>query len=153
MAKVVGMDANNPTCPESCGEYAPGDNYCRRCGMYVATPELVQEEQSLVISDEPPLLRALAPQRAGLPAPAARVAAAVAVGTALQVGVAIFARYIASSAARPPAARPPRVSRRAITKVEPAEKPVAPVMDDGVIAVIESVTFRRIWMKRNTPVD
>lgn len=146
------MDANTPACPESCGEYAPGDNYCRRCGMYVATPELVQEEQSLVISDEPPPLRALAPQRAGLPAPAARVAAAVAVGTALQVGVAIFARYLAASSARP-VARPPRVSRRAITKVEPPEKPAAPVMDDGVFAVIESVTFRRIWMKRNNPVD
>lgn len=144
------MDAKNPVCPESCGEYEPGDNYCRRCGMYVATPELVAEEQSLVVSDEPPPLRALAPQRAGLPAPATRVAAAVAVGTALQVGVAIFARYLSSTAPKP-VPRAPRVSRRELAKAEPPEKPAAPVMDDGVFAVIESVTFRRIWMKRSNP--
>lgn len=146
------MDANNPTCPDSCGEFEAGDNYCRRCGMYVATPELVEEEQSLVVAEDAPPLRALAPQRAGLPAPAARVAAAVAVGTALQVGVAIFARYLSSTAPKP-APRAPRVSRRAVAKAEPPEKPAAPPMDDGVFAVIESVTFRRIWMKRGNPTE
>ena len=123
--------------------------------MYVAAPEFVDEEEhSLIVAEEEPRLRAIAPQRAGLPATANRVAAAVAVGTALQVGVALFARYIVASSAPKPAVRAPRVSRRALVKAEPPEVPAeptrAPVMDDGIIAVIESVTFKRTWLRRNS---
>jgi hypothetical protein len=138
-------------CPNNCGEYEPGDNYCRHCGMYVAAPQFVEEEHSLIVTDESPRLRALAPQRAGLPAPVNKVAAAVAVGTALQVGVALFARYLSSTAPKP-SVRPQRVSRRALMKPQPPEAPApAPVMDNDVMAVIETVTFKRAWIRRNNP--
>ncbi len=140
------MDAKNPSCPETCGAYEPGDNYCRRCGMYVATPELVEEARTVIVSEERPALRAIEPHRAGLPVPAQRVAAAVAVGTALQVGVALLARYMSNSAPRA-VARPQRTSRRAVANREP-DAPPAPLMDDSIIAVVESVTFRRTWLRR-----
>lgn len=119
--------------------------------MYVAQPEIVdEEERTVTVVEQRRPRREMQTYRPGLPVPSTRVATAVAVGTALQVGVALLARYMAGSA---PKAAPRRsIARRVVSsapiEVQQAQPQPPTMMDDGIIAVVESVTFRRTWLRR-----
>ena len=80
-------------CPDCAAEYAPSDNYCRKCGMYLAA---LQGGALMRTSGE---TRALERVRAPLPAPMRKAATAVAIGAALQVGVGLAAKYFAAQGA------------------------------------------------------
>ena len=131
------MDENGSACPDCSSGYDPSDNYCRRCGMYLAALGALPP----VRTDTTP--RDLAPFRAGLPAPVKKVATAIAVGTALQIGVGLAGRYFARQAAQRAAASlaPPSRKSRAVAPVEPRPEPQSE-------AVSETLTIRRVWMKR-----
>lgn len=143
------MDPLAASCPDRCNAYEPGDNYCRRCGMYVAPPEVVdEEERTVTVVEQRRPRREMQSYRPGLPVPSSKVATAVAVGTAVQLGVALLARYMAGSAPKP---APRRGIARSLAQQQPTETrevQQSPVLDDNVIAVIESVTFRRTWLRR-----
>ena len=126
-------------CPDCAAEYAPSDNYCRKCGMYLAA---LQGGALMRTSGE---TRALERVRAPLPAPMRKAATAVAIGAALQVGVGLAAKYFAaqgaSKAASTALATQPRRSRRAerYDDSDPME---------NVAAVSETVVVRRVWIRR-----
>lgn len=145
------MDPLAASCPDRCNAYEPGDNYCRRCGMYVAEPEVVdEEERTVTVVESRRPRRELQAHRPGLPVPSTKVATAVAVGTAVQLGVALLARYMAGSSPRPAPRRgiARNVAPQQAVEAREVEKSPAPVMEDNVVAVIESVTFRRTWLRK-----
>ncbi|MCC6381576.1 MAG: hypothetical protein IT304_03660 [Dehalococcoidia bacterium] len=132
-----------PTCPDCSAPFDQADNYCRRCGMYLA---------ALRPAPAPPVpLRpqtALAPARAALPAPVKKAAAAVAIGTALQVGLGLAGRYLASQAARQAATaavKAPRAVARA-ERTPPVERASSA---DEALAVSETFLIRRVWIRRS----
>jgi hypothetical protein len=125
-------------CPDCGTDYTIADNYCRKCGMYVAALRDVAVVQ--LPPPEPPA-RYERP-RAPLPAPVKKAATALAIGTALQIGVNLAGRYLAGQAANKAtnAIRPSVTSRRpSRTVAEPANEP---------IAVSETVMVRRVWIRR-----
>ena len=133
---MAGMDELVLTCPDCMTGFEPGDNYCRRCGMYLAA------QQPLTMAERVQEVRAVQTWRPGLPSPAVRAAAAVAVGTALQVGLALAVRALAASAkeaARPAPARPKR--QRAVS-VQPQRQVEPPA---NIAEVTETVVFQRRW--------
>lgn len=125
-------------CPDCGVEYTIADNYCRRCGMYVAALRDVA-----VVQLPPPAPPArLERERAQLPVPVKKAATALAIGTALQIGVNLAGRYLAGQAATKAtnAIRPSVPSRRQSRAVgDPASEP---------IAVSETVMVRRVWIRR-----
>ncbi len=117
--------------------------------MYVAPPEVVdEEERTVTVVEQRRPRREMQSYRPGLPVPSSKVATAVAVGTAVQLGVALLARYMSGSTPKPAPRRSIARSLAAQQPTETREVQQAPVMDDNVIAVIESVTFRRTWLRR-----
>ncbi len=137
------MDENQQVCPDCGAPYAPADNYCRQCGMFLAA---ARNLPAPVITT-----RALANRpRASLPVPVARVATAVAIGTALQVGMGLAGKYLARQAARAaisavrPAPRPR--SRVAPQRAVAAREPEA--VELPATAVSETLLIRRVWMRR-----
>jgi hypothetical protein len=132
------MHVDAQPCPDCGTLFDLPDNYCRHCGMYLAAlkatlPAPVPE-------------RAVVTSRPGMPAPMRKAATALAIGTALQVGVTLAGKYLASQAARgaseavqsapPPARR--RVERR---QPDPEIERAA--------AVSETVIIRRQWIRRD----
>lgn len=89
--------------------------------------------------------------RAALPAPVRKAATALAIGTALQIGVGLAGRYVASQAARQAAraaVNGAAASRRKPAPTETAVKPTASGQDHDAVAVSETVMIRRVWIRR-----
>jgi len=126
-------------CPDCGAGYAPEDNYCRQCGMYVAAL------RTLPVTT-PPAAAAVATVRPGLPTPVKKAATAIAVGTALQVGVGLAGRYMARQAARQAlaAVKPARRARPAGATPAPAQDPV-----EGAAGISEMLLIRRVWLRRD----
>ena len=127
-------------CPDCGAGYAPEDNYCRQCGMYVAALRTLPMAA-------PPAQHAVETVRPGLPAPVKKAATAIAVGTALQVGVGLAGKYMARQAAKQAlgAVKPGRRGRKA------EATPAAVVEDpaDGAAGVSEMLLIRRVWLRRD----
>lgn len=129
-----------PTCPDCSAPFDEADNYCRRCGMYLAA---LRPATALAVP--PRSHTALAPVRPALPAPVKKAAAAVAIGTALQVGIGLAGRYLASQAARQAATAAVKAPR-SVARTERA----APASDgDEAVAVSETFLIRRVWVRRS----
>jgi hypothetical protein len=132
-------------CPDCGAPYALDDNYCRQCGMYLVAVRNLPATTTMT--------RALERPRAALPAPVAKVAAAVAIGTALQVTAGLAGRYLARQAARGAVeavkpkkrARRPEPQTKAVQQVQPA--PADPMR--GASAVSETLLIRRVWIRRD----
>ncbi len=144
------MNEEPRSCPDCNASYFVTDNYCRQCGMYVAA----LREMPLVRSEPAPPAR-LERERAVLPAPVRKAATALAIGTALQIGVGLAGRYVASQAAR-------QATRAAVNGVNGAassrrkpvrnETPSRAVTTDpnrDAVAVSETVMIRRVWIRRS----
>lgn len=133
-----------PACPDCNSAYEIDDNYCRKCGMYLAAMRPAQ----LTAAGS----RALEPVRsAGLPAPVRKAATALAIGTALQIGVGLAGKYIASQGAKQTAvsaAKP--LARRGGRKGQAAKRGDAVVRDplEDAAAISETVMVRRVWVRR-----
>ena len=114
------MNEEPRSCPDCSASYFVTDNYCRQCGMYVAALRempLVKTEAAVPARTER--------ERAALPAPVRKAATALAIGTALQIGVGLAGRYVASQAAR--RRRGPRSTaqpHRAASQLETKRLPV-----------------------------
>lgn len=136
------MDSRALPCPDCAADYDSGDNYCRKCGMYLAAlggGALATMNGST---------RALETVRPGLPAPMRRAATAVALGAALQVGVGLAAKYFAAQGASKAAAtalatQPKRGKEQRPPRYEEDDDPLA-----NVAAVSETVVVRRVWIRR-----
>ena len=90
-------------------------------------------------------------ERAALPAPVRKAATALAIGTALQIGVGLAGRYVASQAAR-------QATKAAVSGVNGSRRKPAgngtlsrDVSNDEIqdaVAVSETVMIRRVWIRR-----
>ncbi len=137
-----------PTCPDCQNGYQPDDNYCRKCGMYLAALR-----DTAIVPAPPAALAARPPrQRASLPAPVKKAATAMAVGTALQIGVSLTGKYLARQAGKQAVnavvgsrAKPAKATRPA-RQVAPNPQPVDPY--PHAAAVSETVVVRRVWIRR-----
>ena len=140
------MDDEPRSCPDCNASYFVTDNYCRQCGMYVAALRempLVKTERAIPAKVER--------ERAGLPAPVKKAATALAIGTALQIGVGIAGKYVASQAARQAtraAVNGAAASRRKPVRSEAKAPPVAVDPMQDAVAVSETVMIRRVWIRR-----
>jgi hypothetical protein len=75
-----------------------------------------------------------------------RAVAAVAIGTAVQVGAKLAGRYMAKQAGKKAVSSlKPTVAKKAAAPVAKAN-PTAPF--DDAVAVSESFTVRRVWIRR-----
>ena len=141
------MDDETSACPDCSSEYVEADNYCRNCGMYVAA----LRSMPLVRSETAPPVK-MQRERAGLPAPMRKVATALAIGTALQIGVGIAGKYVASQTARQATraavnAATTRPARSAKRHAEPVQVVPTDPRDDAT-AMSETVMIRRVWIRR-----
>ncbi|MGD9934493.1 MAG: hypothetical protein AB7T37_12360 [Dehalococcoidia bacterium] len=130
------------TCPDCAQPYETEDNYCRRCGMYVAA---VREQTALAARPVQPLER-YQRERAPLPAPVKKAATAVAVGAAMQVGLSLASRYLAGQAAQ-------KAARAAVSgptgrRGRALSSPSHSGLPDDIAAVSETVIVRRMWIRR-----
>ncbi len=91
---MAAMSADEQICPDCSASYTIEDNYCRKCGMFVAAL------RQMTTADAHPANRAIVAARPGLPAPVKKAATAVAIGTALQIGVSVAGKLLANQAAR-----------------------------------------------------
>jgi len=133
------MTDQTSLCPDCSASYEIDDNYCRQCGMYLAA---VRPLPAVVPARE---TRALEAARPGLPAPVARVATAIAVGTALQIGMGIAGKFLANQAANKAvnASMKPRGKQKQSAEV-PARRD-----EDSAAAVSETLIIRRVWIRRD----
>ena len=140
-----------PTCPDCQNGFQPDDNYCRKCGMYLAA----LRDTAIVAAPQPVLPARQPRQKAALPAPVKKAATAMAVGTALQIGVSLTGKYLARQAGRQavnavvgPRAKQPKASRPS-REVTPAPAPASQVDPyPHAAAVSETVVIRRVWIRR-----
>lgn len=91
---------------------------------------------------------ALEPVRPALPAPVKKAATALAIGTALQIGVGLAGKYLASQGGKQAvtaAARPSLRRRKNRSKNE--ERAVSDPLEDAA-AVSETVLIRRVWVRK-----
>jgi predicted amidophosphoribosyltransferase len=122
----------------SCDSVADGDdNFCRQCGA-----PLVGQRLPAKVDNRRALMR---PERRPVPAPVKRAVAAVAIGTAVQVGAKLAGRYMAKQAGKKAVATLKSAPRKAAAPV--ARTNQAAPFDDAV-AVSESFTVRRVWIRR-----
>ena len=141
------MNEEPRSCPDCSASYFTADNYCRQCGMYVAA----LREMPLVKS-EAAIPARLERERAVLPAPVRKAATALAIGTALQIGVGLAGRYVASQAARQAtraAVNGATSSRRKPTRDETPSRAVNADPNHDAVAVSETVMIRRVWIRRS----
>lgn len=90
-------------------------------------------------------------ERAALPAPVRKAATALAIGTALQIGVGLAGRYVASQAARQAtkvAVSAATGSRSKPVRNEPPSRAVSTDPSQDAVAVSETVMIRRVWIRR-----
>lgn len=102
-----------------------------------------------LMKTEPVLPARIERERAGLPAPVKKAATALAIGTALQIGVGLAGRYLATQATKTAvnaATRPKPVPRRA--KGEPARDVTPHDQREDATAISETVMIRRVWIRR-----
>ena len=139
-----------PTCPDCQNGYQPDDNYCRKCGMYLAA----LRDTAIVAAPQPALPVRQPRQRASLPAPVKKAATAMAVGTALQIGVSLTGKYLARQAGKQAVsavvgsrAKPTRTGRSS-RQVAPADAPQPVDPYPHAAAVSETVVVRRVWIRR-----
>jgi hypothetical protein len=134
------MSADLFACPDCAASYDAEDNYCRRCGMFLAALRSMTPAEV----HQPP--RDLVAVRTGLPAPVRKAATALAIGTALQIGVGLAGKYLATQASRQAVSairpRPRRTRGR-----EAAPRGTSPM--DEAAAVSETVMVQRVWIRRN----
>jgi len=141
-----------PLCPDCQSGYQPDDNYCRQCGMFLAALR-----DTAIVTAAAPLPATAERPRATLPTPVKKAAAAMAVGTALQIGVSLTGKYLARQAgkqalnavARPKNQKPSKAPRGSREVTVPRET-VAPAQYPHAAAVSETVVVRRVWI-RNSP--
>ena len=138
-----------PTCPDCNAGYQPDDNYCRQCGMFLAALR-----DTAIVAAAPALPARMPRPRAQLPAPVKKAAAAMAVGTALQIGVSLTGKYLARQAGKQAlnaVTRPKqeRGQRRPTTREVAPAKPVDVDPYPHAAAVSETVVIRRVWLRRS----
>ena len=114
--------------------------------MYVATLRAMP-----LVTSEVAAPAKIERERTALPAPVRKAATALAIGTALQIGVGLAGRYVASQAARQ--ATKAAVSGVSGPRRKPArdESPSRAVSSDPIqdaVAVSETVMIRRVWIRR-----
>lgn len=137
---MAAMDAERQVCPDCAATYTLDDNYCRKCGMFVAAL------RPMTPADAHPTERAVVPVRPGLPAPMRKAATALAIGTVLQIGVSVAGRMLANQAANSLAsALTPRPKRATARKREPA-RTATPMQDADTVS--ETLMIRRVWIRR-----
>jgi ribosomal protein L40E len=137
---MTAMDAEGQVCPDCAATYTLDDNYCRKCGMFVAAL------RQMTPADAHPTGREVIAARPGLPAPMRKAATALAIGTVLQIGVSVAGRMLANHAASSLAsALTPRPKRAAARRREPA-RTVNPMQDADTIS--ETLMIRRVWIRR-----
>ena len=91
-------------------------------------------------------------ERAALPAPVRKAATALAIGTALQIGVGLAGRYVASQAARQAtraAVNGAAASRRKPARNEAPSRAVTTDPNQDAVAISETVMIRRVWIRRS----
>lgn len=139
------MNNEAPLCPDCATAFEAADNYCRKCGMYLAA---LRDLPVVRTAPEPPA--PIVRERAQLPAPVKKAATALAIGTALQLGVNIAGRYLASQATRQAAdaLRPRAPAKKKDAVVNRDEQPAADPMEN-VAAISETVMIRRVWIRRS----
>ncbi len=136
---MAAMDADGQVCPDCSATYTLGDNYCRKCGMFVAAL------RQMTTADAHPATRAVVAARPGLPAPMKKAATALAIGTALQIGVSVAGKMLANQAASSLAsALTPRPKRTATNRA--VARPADPMQDADTIS--ETLLIRRVWIRR-----
>ncbi|MEO6045586.1 MAG: hypothetical protein ABIQ47_16930 [Tepidiformaceae bacterium] len=141
------MNEEPRSCPDCSASYFVTDNYCRQCGMYVAALRempLVKTEAAVPARTER--------ERAALPAPVRKAATALAIGTALQIGVGLAGRYVASQAARQAtraAVNGAAASRRKPARNEAPSRAVTTDPNQDAVAISETVMIRRVWIRRS----
>jgi hypothetical protein len=143
------MQQPSLACPDCTAPYAADDNYCRSCGMFVAA---LRDELALTTRPVQTVER-YHRERAPLPAPVKRAVTAVAVGAAMQMGLSLATKYLASQTAQ-------KAARTALTAANAANaaprgrgRAVQPVsqqsgLPDDIAAVAETVIVRRLWVRR-----
>jgi hypothetical protein len=137
------------TCPDCGTTIESADNYCRQCGMYLVAA------RDLPVA-APAGERALVASRPGLPAPARKVATAVAIGTVLQFGLGVAGRYLARQAARQAAVAVQANARERTSRgqQQPGEQVVARdhgrggLPDEETGLLTETLVIRRVWLRR-----
>jgi len=140
------MTETSPVCPDCNAPYEPSDKYCRQCGMYLAALREVA-----VAPAAPAVPVRYERERASLPAPVKKAVAAVAIGTALQVGMSLTGKYLARQAAKQAvnAVRAKPKGRTARQKPAEAAQQAVPVDEYAdAAAVSETVVIRRVWIRR-----
>ncbi len=137
------MTSETLACPDCTTAYALGDNYCRKCGMFLAA---LRELPAVAPRPEPPAV--LPRQRAQLPAPVKKAATALAIGTALQIGAGLAGKYLAAQTARQAVngARPRARGRR---EIQPGQAQPAAEALSGTTEISETVMIRRVWIRRS----
>lgn len=140
-----------PTCPDCQTGYQPDDNYCRKCGMYLAA----LRDTAIVPAPQAALPARQPRQRSSLPAPVKKAATAMAVGTALQIGVSLTGKYLARQAgkqavnavvgSRAKSERPARAVKPAPAQTQAVSDPFP-----HAAAVSETVVVRRVWIRRQS---
>jgi hypothetical protein len=135
------MSQEQQACPDCGASFEAPDNYCRQCGMYLAALRALEPVR--------PQSRAIEPARPGLPAPVKKAVTAIAIGTALQIGVGLAGKYLASQAARQAtgAVVRPKLARRSNRPEKAVARPNPPVSDAA--AVSETLMIRRVWIRRD----
>ncbi len=117
------------------------DNYCRQCGKALTGTQVPArvDTRTAVARRE----------RAPLPAPVKRAVTAVAIGTALQIGTKLAGRYVAKQAGKSAVKALKASNPRSKKAVEPVEEPAAISPYEGAVAVSETFTIRRVWLRRD----
>jgi hypothetical protein len=87
------------------------------------------------------------PERKPVPAPVKRAVAAVAIGTAVQVGAKLAGRYMARQAGKKAVSTLRSAPKKAAAPAAVAKSNPSAPFDDAV-AVSESFTVRRVWIRR-----
>lgn len=142
------MDDVSHNCPDCSASYTETDNYCRQCGMY-----LVALREMPLVKSAPQAPARLERERASLPAPVKKAATALAIGTALQIGVGLAGKYMASQAARHATrAAVSQATKRPKRSASPTAEPERAVSNEPLheaTAVSETVMIRRVWIRRS----
>lgn len=125
-------------CPDCSATCARTDNYCRQCGMFLAA------QRGVVLAQTPAASRAIDVSRPALPAPVKKVATAVVIGSALQIGLGLAGKYLASQGAKQGVAA-------ALAKPANAKKAAAVVQaaPQALTAISETVVIRRVFLRRD----
>jgi len=135
------MTATNQICPDCSAPYTLEDNYCRKCGMFVAALRTMTTADA-----HPASSRALQPVRGSLPVPVRRAATALVVGTVLQIGMSVAGKALARQAVRSVSSALTSQPKRA-KRSRPASRAADPMADATVVS--ETLMIQRVWARRD----